>query len=172
MMTLHARVEPDMQVHVMCKDKKVYYLKEIVEWTEQYFASQPPSFIFLSMNKELLLDEMVVNPNNTVAADNMMEMERVLREGMFNGTVPVYHGYDEALNGTKYENRTSTTQAMMSYYIGLESDIYIGTPVSSYSQAMAASRYHRQNFQNYIYLPDGIHQWTRPEDERPPAFTC
>ena len=175
MMTIHARVEPDMQKHPLCRDQKVYLLKEIVAWTEQLpqFASNPPSFVFLSLAKELLDEEVGVNPNNTIAKDNLSEVQRLLHKGMWNSTVKVYHGYDGVLNGTRYENRTSTTQAMISYYLSLQSDVFIGTPVSSYSQAVAASRFHRdRRLLNYQYLPDGLHDWTPPDLQRPPPFQC
>ena len=175
MMTIHARVEPDMQKHPMCRDKKVYLLKEIVAWTEQLpqFASTPPSFVFLSLAKELLDEEVGVNPNNNIAKDNLSEFQRLLHDGMWNSTVKVYHGYDGVLNGTRYENRTSTTQAMISYYLSLQSDVFIGTPVSSYSQAVAVSRFHRdRQLLNYQYLPDGLQDWTPPELQHPPPFQC
>lgn len=179
-MALHARVEPDMQKHNMCKTLKVYNLHEVVSWTEKYFSltsssttgqRQPPSFIFLSLNREMFDIEM--NHNNTIAKNNLIELDRILKDGMFNGTVPVYHGYSNVLKGTRYENRTSTAQAMMSYLIALDSSVFVGTPVSSYSQALASARFHRGIMENYVYLPNGIiDQWTLPGAVRPPEFSC
>jgi GDP-fucose protein O-fucosyltransferase len=180
-MTLHARVEPDMQVHWACKEYKVVNLTDVVTFVERYFDNSTPdktrpSFIFISLAREILEVEVKTNRENVIARDNLVELERVLQHGMFNGTVPVYHGYSNILQGTRYSTKPSTTQAMISYYIALQSDVFVGTRVSSYSQALVAARFYRNNMQNYEYVPitnGGIQHWTPVGKlKRPPSFDC
>ena len=178
-MTVHARVEPDMQQHPVCRDVKVLNLTDIVDFVEQGLISgqlRPvPKFIFMPLNRKLLERESRRHPENTIAKGNLRALDDVLRNGLLNGTVPVIHGYNrEVLRGTSFENRPSTTQSALSYQIAIDAEIFVGTRVSSYSHALVTSRFYRDrhNLPNFEYLPHGLQDWTPPELERPPPFLC
>jgi hypothetical protein len=65
-MTIHARVEPDMQRHPVCKDKKVLRLDTIIRMIEEYFPTPPRNIqaVFLPINRQYLEKEgtMTVSP--------------------------------------------------------------------------------------------------------------
>ncbi len=51
-MTLHARVELDMQKHVTCKDKKVIEMQDELGMIESKWPETPPvDVIFLPINR-------------------------------------------------------------------------------------------------------------------------
>ena len=57
-MTLHARIEPDMQKHLVCKEKKVLRLKEIIDMVETKFPIPPNiDWVFLPINRQYLEKE-------------------------------------------------------------------------------------------------------------------
>lgn len=177
-MTLHARVEPDMQQHPVCKDAKVLNLTDILGFVEEGLINgtlRPiPKFIFMPMNKKLMEHEARWHSDNIIARNNLKALDNVLRNGLLNGTVPVVHGYNEQLlRNTSYQYRPSTTQAALSYHIAIDAEIFVGTRVSSYSHALVTSRFYRDRYlPNFEYLPDGLHDWTPLELERPPPFLC
>jgi hypothetical protein len=55
-MTIHARVEPDMQRHPVCRDKKVLRLSEVIEMIEERFPTPPRNIraVFLPINRQYL----------------------------------------------------------------------------------------------------------------------
>jgi hypothetical protein len=162
-MTLHARVEPDMQRHPVCKDKKVLYLRTIIQMIETKFLHPPVSIVFMPINRQYLEKEGILpvndNPSssssssdnhhnnsiNWVAVDNLRELNRIRQDGMWNGTVPVVEFGANALKGTVYEHCPSTAGAILNFFLTLQPQcsIFIGTPVSSFSHDVLASRFYR-----------------------------
>jgi hypothetical protein len=64
-MTLHARVEPDMQRHPMCVDKKVLNLTDIFDFIQKKWQDKPPvSLIFMPVNRQILEKEGFINKMN------------------------------------------------------------------------------------------------------------
>lgn len=215
-MTLHARVEPDMQKHPVCKDKKVLTLQEIVDMVESKWPEPPVDAVFLPINRQYLEEEGTLPEGfkkgdggiNWVAVRNLKLLNNLTNRidakdgksvgGMWNGKVPVVEFGSEALRGTVYEHRPSTSGAILNYFLGLDADIFVGTEVSSFSHDVLAARFFRgfndsdttinsqsingetlkivgkknlrQN--NYKYLPDGLHQWITDDMESPPGFSC
>jgi hypothetical protein len=164
-MTLHARVEPDMQKHIMCNDKKVLTLQEIVDMIESKWPDEPPvDIVFLPINRKLLEKEGKLPKNfendtkkdekrNWIAADNLQLLNRLTSHkdskdgksvgGMWNGKVPVVEFGADALYGTVYEHRPAISGAILDYYLALDADIFIGTEVSTFSQDILAARFFR-----------------------------
>jgi hypothetical protein len=193
-MTLHARVEPDMQRHPVCRDKKVLNLTEIFEFMETKWKDGPPvSKIFMPINRQYLEqegtlrvvedEEMTTGKKNKkkkkkkvnwIAVENLKALNHARDHGLWNGRVKVYEFGARSLEGTVYENKPSTPGAMLNFFIGIQAKIFIGTEVSSYSHDLLATRFFRgYTNENYKYLPvEGLVEWTPPHIKDPPGFNC
>ena len=199
-MTLHARIEPDMQQHTVCVNKKVYNLTQLFEMMETYWPNDPPAGVqrlFLPINRQYLEKEGDLNAvaavakkrkrkpqdNNEVnwiAVENLKTLNHAVAHGLWNGRVKVFEFGANALTGTRYEQRPSTSGALLNFYLAIKSKVFIGTEVSTFSHDIVATRFYNQHkeeggddmLQNYKYLPDGIHRWTTGEEKDPPGFGC
>lgn len=198
-MTLHARVEPDMQRHLVCKDKKVLKLQAIVDMVETTIVDGASKLdvVFLPINRQYLeqegivngIDAMIMEGGNTttttssssstninwIAVENLATLNRLRTHGMWNGTVPVVEFGSNALKGTVYEHRPSTAGAILNYFLGLEADIFVGTEVSSFSHDLLATRFFRgRRDNNYKYLPNTglLESWITPDVVDPPGHVC
>jgi hypothetical protein len=179
--TLHPRVEPDMQQHPMCRTLKVTNLTDIFNMLERAFPTPPAPLLFLPINRPSLEEDAKIRKNskgkkktNWSASHNLQVLNHAVAHGLWNGTVRVFELGSSILNGTKYENTPSTIGAMMNFEFALQSKVFVGTPVSSWSVDVTASRFYRgvkQN-KNFQYLPQGIQPWTTPEMEHAPNFDC
>ena len=191
-MTLHARVEPDMQHHLVCKEKKVLTLQEIVDMVESKWPEPPVDVVFLPINRQYIEQEGIVPENyknesdgdgggkiNWIAVDNLRVLNRLTNDtviggGMWNGTIPVVEFGSEALQGTVYEQRPSTSGSILNYFLSLGADIFVGTEVSSFSHDVLAARFYRGSVNaNFKYLPGGgLHEWITDDMIAPPGFLC
>ncbi|KAG7345705.1 hypothetical protein IV203_033236 [Nitzschia inconspicua] len=176
-MTVHARVEPDMQRHKVCRDYKVYNLTEIIRFMEEQWPEPPVSAVFMPINRELLEQEGYPNKEepektNWVAVENLKALDDALENGLWGGKVKVFRFGANVMKGTKYEKRPSISGSMLAYFVALQGKMFVGTRVSSYSHGLVTNRFHRKDLENYEYLPDGIHQWTPPGTRLPPPFDC
>lgn len=176
-MTLHARVEPDMQHHDKCVEKKVTNLTDILNFMYDVWPSPPVKYVFIPINRQYMEKFGVVNKKNISATDwlavhNLNELNRIVDHGLWNGTVKVFEFGANALRGTKFENRSSIVGSMINFYIGLLGKIYIGNEVSSYAIDLLSNRFYRNLTENYKYLPDGLHHWTPPGTKYPQGFKC
>jgi hypothetical protein len=177
-MTLHARVEPDMQKHQVCKDKKVYRLSEIIEFIYTKWPSPPVHMVFIPINRQYLEQEAAVDKTNQIAVDNLNVLNEITTRGMWNNTIPVVEFGSNALRGSVYEERPSTAGAVLNYFMTLQEEctVFVGTEVSSFSHDVLASRFYRYNgirqYENYKYLPSGLHEWITPDTIDPPGHLC
>ena len=177
-MTLHARVEPDMIKHNFCTRYKEVNLTRIFTWLEEMFPYPPPAkHIFMPINRQYMEKEGYINekdPNSTlwIAVENLIALNSASQYGLWNQTVKVFEFGANALKGTKYEIRPSTTGALINFYIAINSKVFIGTPVSSYSHDLLTTRFYRGIRENYKYVPEGIIHWTPQNMTSPPGFVC
>ena len=134
---------------------------------------------------------------NWVAVRNLELLNRITNHknakdgeflgGLWNGKIPVVEFGSEALHGTVYEHRPSTSGAILNFFLGLDADIFIGTEVSSFSHDILNTRFFRgfstseKNVQddknnlrenNYKYLPSGLEEWITNNMTAPPGFQC
>ena len=164
-MALHARVEADMQMHRVCRDKKVLNLTDIISMLEDQFPEPPAKALFLPINRKILEKEGYPNEKepektNWIAVKNLQTFNDIIEHGLWNGTVKVFQMGTTGLDGTKFENRSSVTGSLLDYFLALESKIFVGTPVSSFSHALVQTRFYRREYNNWQYLPEGLSQWT------------
>jgi hypothetical protein len=196
-MTLHARVEPDMQKHKMCPELKVINLTDIFAFIEEKWKEPPVSRIFMPINRQYLelegdIDGTLANSANDtmqltakekkqklgknkinwIAVENLKALNRARDEGLWGGRVKVLEFGARALQGTSYAKKPSTAGAMLNFFIGVPAKIFIGTEVSSFSHDILATRFFRGYHENYKYFPGGLMDWTPPGTNDPPGFQC
>ena len=163
-MTVHARIEPDMQKHPVCRDKKVLTLQEIVDMIESKWPEPPVDVVFLPINRQYLEKEGTLPENfkndtksaeeiNWIAVRNLELLNRLTNHdgpkggkpvgGLWNGKVPVVEFGTEALDGTVYAERPSLSGSILNYFLAIDADIFVGTEVSSFSHDLLGARFYR-----------------------------
>jgi hypothetical protein len=89
-MTLHASVEPDMQRHSICRDKKVLSLTDIFEFMESRWNDPPAPHVFMPINrqlpeKEVKMEKRKNEGTNSIAIQNLKALNRARDEGPWGG---------------------------------------------------------------------------------------
>jgi hypothetical protein len=173
-MALHARIEPDMQNHPVCRDKKVLLLSDIVTHLEATFPNPDVGRVFVATNRPMLEHDAESNPDNTVAAANLKELNRIRDNGMWNGTVKVFEAGSNLMRQTNddFQTYSGISGAVIDYFLALQASVFVGTEVSTFSADLIQSRFFRDNRRNYHYRPEGIALATRETDRQPPRFAC
>jgi hypothetical protein len=176
-MTLHSRVEPDMQIHDVCWDKKVLNLTQIFAFMEQTWSDPPAPRVFMPINRALMERESKNSKRsqtttNWIAVENLKALNRARDEGLWGGRAKVFEFGPKMLKGTRFQHRSMITGAILDFEVAINAKIFIGTEVSSFSHDLVATRFFRGLMENYKFLPDGLHHWTPPGTEDPPGFCC
>ena len=191
-----------MQNLKRCGRKKVRELQDIVDMIESKWPEPPVDVVFLPINQHVLEKEGTLPDNfksdnqaseniNWIAVRYLQLLNRITNHknakdgksmgGLWNGTVPVIEFDFEALRGTVYENRASTSGAMLDFFLGLDADIFVGTEVSSFSHDILSARLYRDDkngknlkkYNNCKYLKCGLEEWiTHDMTAAPPGFSC
>lgn len=173
-MSLHARVEPDMQRHTPCRDYKVRELSRIINMVENKFEA--PSSLVIALSREILEEEglNVTLSNNTLAGENLRLLNKMRDEGLWGGRVPVYEAGSSRLADIPYfRNALSIGGSVLNFFLAVEADVFIGTRVLSYSTDVIATRFFRNLTENYFYMPHGLERAYDPvKDHAPPRFAC
>jgi hypothetical protein len=68
-MTLHARVEPDMQMHNICMDKKERNLTKMFEMLERQFPEPPAPTVFMPIDRQYMEIEGYPNKQEPIATN-------------------------------------------------------------------------------------------------------
>merc|ERR1740139_1569294 len=144
-MTLHARIEPDMIKHPVCRDRKVTNLK-----------------------KKFPEDD----PHATLVVENLAALNRAVKKGLWNGKVKCFEFGSDFLKDTKYARYSATTGAWVNFYLAIKSKLFVGTEISSWSHSVMETRFYRGNLENYKYLPTGIKKWTTEDMDNTDPFGC
>lgn len=193
-MVIHARVEPDMQNHPVCKDKKVKNVTDIIESIYSQYPEPPVSWVVMIFNRELVealvtgekTDVMRANKELTksfqdqsiqeLTAYNLKVINDCLENGLWNGRVRVKEAgskYVEKISKDPwYRHYSNIVGGVLNFFMAIQSDIFVGTEVSSYSTLVANSRFYREKRSNYFYRPDGLYWVTPPNATKPHRFVC
>ena len=103
---------------------------------------------------------------------NLKVINKLVAEGMWNGRVKVVEAGSSLVEqaGDPYYQRYSTIAGgIVNMFLAIESDIFIGTEVSTYSVIAANARFHRGLIENYFYVPEGLKEVARTKQYR---FYC
>ncbi len=176
MMVLHARIEPDMQKHPMCKEHKVLNITDIVTMLYEKYPEPPVSTVLVILNRKILEEE-VDNPKreNEMAVHNLNALNEMIRNGLWSGQVKVVEAGSGLAKDSKYplySKYSSLVGSIINFFLSLEAEIFVGTIVSSYSTAVISYRFFREKKENYFYLPKGLDWVTAPDVVEPPRFAC
>ena len=88
-MSLHARVEPDMMKHPVCRDATVENLTDIFRFLEETFPDPPATRIFMPINRRYTeaggkIDIVNTNSTNWMAVHNLKEFHnRAVKDGLW-----------------------------------------------------------------------------------------
>ncbi len=174
-MALHARVEPDMQKHIMCKELKVTNISDIVTNLYRQFKEPPVSKVLVILNRAILEEE-VSNSNldnrNTLAEHNLMVLNEIVEAGLWGGRVQVVEaGTGLAKQSTYFISSKywALVGSIIDFFLAVEASIFVGTAVSSFSVDIEITRFYREKKENYHYLPDKLELSTATG---PPRFDC
>jgi len=174
-MVFHARVEPDMQKHFVCRPLKVLNITHIIESIYEKFKQPPVMNVLILFDRNVLEKEVKTKKDNILAAYNLNTINELKVSGMWDGRVKVHEaGSDLAIN-SKYpvlSKHSAIVGGIINFYLALEAKMFIGTPVSSYSSSVTSFRFYRGLKQNYFYVPEGLSWVTSPEMSSPPRFGC
>lgn len=172
-MALHARVEPDMQFHPVCRDKKVIKLQAIFDSLQLKFPEPPAAKLFIAINRPMLEKE-VADPskNNEIAAENLAVLNRASNEGLWDGKVAVFEAGIPSIKNTTFEAFPSISGSVIDYFLAIGAKLFVGTEVSTFSTDLIAARFYRGNTANYHYLPFGLKPATMANSTIPPRFQC
>jgi hypothetical protein len=191
-MALHARVEPDMQKHPVCRDKKVIELQPILDMMQEYFPEPPAETLFIAINRNMLEREVerykvqqqqlleetnnsnsnFNDPDSEVVVRNLEALNAAQRDGLWGGRVRIFEAGVPIVNGTRFDARPYIAGSIVDYFLSLDAVIFVGTPVSSFSTDIQSTRFYRGNRQNYIYTPQGLEWITHENVTAPPPFMC
>lgn len=176
-MVLHARIEPDMQKHPMCKEHKVLNITDIVTMLYDKYPDEPPVSTVLIILNRAILEKEVANPknDNEMAIYNLKTLNEIISNGLWGGRVKVVEAGSELAKNSKYplySKYSSLVGAIINFYLSLEAEIFVGTIVSSYSTSVISYRFFREKKENYFYLPKGLDLVTPPGTKEPPRFAC
>jgi hypothetical protein len=157
-----------MQLHRMCAGAKVTNLTEIFGMIEATFPNPPADKMFISINRRLLeIGAETANvTNNQLAVDNLNALNRALAEGLWGGRVTVFD------KDPPTEETAGVLGAAVAYFMSLQSTLFIGTEVSSFSMDVISARFYQGNRNNYLYHPSGLKLATPEDAIIPPVFLC
>jgi hypothetical protein len=172
-MALHARVEPDMQRHPVCRDKKVISLQAIFDSMQTQFPEPPASKLFIAINRPMLEKEgSKADGENQVAVENLAVLNRASMEGLWGGRVKVFEAGMPSIKNTRFEAYPGISGAAVDYFLAVGANLFVGTEVSTFSTDLIAARFYRGNKSNYHYSPTGLQLVTTQNSTVPPRFHC
>jgi hypothetical protein len=172
-MALHARVEPDMQRHPVCRDKKVISLQAIFDSMQTQFPEPPASKLFIAINRPML-EKAGSNPDgeNQVAIENLAVLNRASVEGLWGGRVKVFEAGIPSTKNTRFKAYPGISGSVVDYFLAVGAKLFVGTEVSTFSTDLIAARFYRGNKSNYHYLPTGLQLVIMQNSTVPPRFQC
>ena len=124
-----------------------------------------------------ILEEEVSNPKsiNPLASYNLEVLNNILKVGLWDGRVTVIDAGIELAKTSGHEIYStyySLSGSIIDFFLAVESHLFIGTEVSSFSVDVEVTRYFRSKMSNYHYLPDGLVLSTPEGAQNPPRFQC
>jgi hypothetical protein len=193
-MAFHLRVEPDMSVCNVCSDFKVKNATDIMNAVYDQFPEPPVDIVLLQFNRATM-EELVEEKNNpkfekydveTIRLNeyNLQQINIIIRDGMWNGTVkvvengsqnfllPTDNNNDEDEYYKYFQKYSNIAGSIINLFLAIQSNVFIGTEVSTYSSQAVNSRFYRQNRENYFYRPEGLYPVTPPNSKKPHQFIC
>ena len=173
---LHARIEPDMQMHPVCKDKKVTNFTDILTSIQNHFPEPPAEKLILALDRRLL-ERGIDDPKNTnvLQKHNLNVLNEIIKSGLWGGRVKVMEAgviFAEQSRHPIYSKFPSLTGSIVDFFLAQNARVFIGTEVSTWSTAAIRYRFYKSNLLNYAYRPGEVFNVTPVGTKSPPGFRC
>lgn len=176
---LHARVEPEMLIHTMCRDRKVSNLTSILNMIQDMDHDVERIPQNASVYVAIGLKEMQEgNPYRIFQLEHQLNME-ALNDIMSNGLDLTRAGrklhvmasdsqWNDSNNTEVKTCANEIVSSIISFEIAVRAKIFVGTFISSWSYSVWKARHYLGRGGNFAYTPNGIVNITGV----PPPFTC
>lgn len=145
------------------------------------YPEPPVNTVLIQFNRALMENE--VKRSKNMPDDkfyqlndyNLKEINRKVQGGMWGGKVKVVEagsGIVEEAGDPYYKFYSNIAGGIVNLFIAIQTDIFIGTEVSTYSVQAMNTRFYREERENYVYRPEGLHWLTPPGVNKPHRFVC
>jgi len=181
-MVLHARVEPDMikQNERVCRDWRVTNMTDIIDMIYEKFPEPPVNAVLIVFARSLMEDEAkkeAKTPDkfHILNDHNLKAINEIVENGMWGGKVKVFEAGSrmiEETGGDIFKYYSNLAGSIVNFFLAIQSDILIGTQISTFSTLAMNSRFYREQRENYFYRPLGIHWMSPPNATKPHWFKC
>jgi hypothetical protein len=180
-MVLHARVEPDMVVQNerVCKDLRVMNMTQIIDMIYEKFPEPPVNTVLIVFARTIMEE---YGNNNKMKNDvhklndhNLKMINDIVENGMWGGKVKVVEAGSkmvETIGSDFYKYYSNLVGSIVNFFLAIQSDILVGTEVSTFSTLAMNSRFYREQRENYFYRPIGLHWMSPPNVTKPHWFSC
>jgi len=161
-------------------------MTDIINMIYEKYPEPPVSTVLLVFNRALV--ESAANGTsmrNTaemnaevydLTVHNLHAINEIVKSGMWNGKVKIVEAgskmVEEVTVNPIYKHYSNIVGGIVNFFLAVQSDIFIGTEVSSYSTLAANSRFFREAHDNYFYRPEGLHWVTPLNATKPHRFMC
>jgi hypothetical protein len=169
-------------------------MTDIIESIYRQYPEPPVSWVVLIFNRELvealvtgekaskIMENKELNESfrdqtiQELTAYNLQVINDCLENGLWNGRVRVKEAgskyVEEITNEHWLRHHSNIVGGILNFFLAVQSDIFVGTEVSSYSTLVANSRFYREQQSNYFYRPNGLYWVTPPNATKPHRFVC
>jgi hypothetical protein len=168
-------------------------MTDILSMIYQHYPEPPVSTVLIIFNRELMESTADTAPNgikynkdsNSAYTDpvirkltehNLMVINGLVQNGMWGGAVQVREAgskmVKEVVKNPYYAYYSTIVGVIVNFFIATQSDIFIGTEVSTYSTLVTNSRFYRGSRDNFFYKPQGLELAIPPDSSSPYRFSC
>lgn len=173
---LHPRIEPEMLDHRYCQDEKEGDLYKIINMVEKSFAETYKE-IFVAVAMPQMVKPVKGNPKwNKVHNANLALLQDLFQRGHYDSvdkTKKLFHVWTagEASLVDRSVNQCMITllASLVNLELAIQSDVFIGTSVSTWSTSVWKMRHWRGTKENYIFTP---FQGIQKLEGLPKPFRC
>jgi hypothetical protein len=191
-MVLHARVEPDMarENERICRQYRVMNMTEILDMIYDQYPEPPVTTVLIVLSRALMEEEAqkqgMKNHHHQHEPDsfhimndhNLKTLNDILQYGMWNGKVKVVEAGSQMVQEAGndfYRYYSNIAGSIVNFFLAIQSNILVGTEISTFSTLAMNSRIYRGQLENYFYRPQGLYWMSPSNDEnvtKPHRFVC
>jgi hypothetical protein len=179
-MVLHARVEPDMirQNERVCRDWRVTNMTDIINMIYEKFPEPPVGTVLIVFARSIMEDEAKKSKKdkfNILNDHNLKVINEIVENGMWGGKVKVVEAGSRMIEDAGsdiFKYYSNLVGSIVNFFLAIQSDILVGTQISTFSTLAMNSRLYREQRENYFYRPMGIHWMSPPNATKPHKFSC
>ena len=159
---------------------KVWNITDIISSIYSKYPEPPVTTVLIQFSRALIEEEADTTDNtmdkyHIMNHHNLKEINRLVQEGMWGGQVKVVEAGSaivEEAGDPFYKYYSNIAGGIVNLFLAVQSNIFVGTEVSTYSSMAVNMRYFRDLKENYFYRPDGLFHVTPPDRKKPFWFAC